>query len=307
MTPSDPPEETWRTTSPPDSEKVLESGTTRIPLQTEMRPSVWARNEHLTQWAAWVGIGLLILGVIGAILWFFFAQANAYESRVQFLQDELNESQSRVNDLMNEVAEYNEEYTALFEEYTRDTGETPQAETPNEVSQDDSPIVAPAPVRPGIPGEQGAPGPQGPAGPVGPVGPAGVGIAGAVCTDAGTWAVLLTNGDTSTSPGPCIGQSIVGPQGPAGEAGAAGSDGAPGEAGPVGPVGPPGPAGPTGPAGNDGAPGAPGSTGVGISGIACLEDGTWQFSMTDGSTINVAGPCRAAAPAEPVPAGSSTP
>lgn len=71
-----------------------------------------------------------------------------------------------------------------------------------------------------------------------------------------------------------------GPQGPGGEQGSTGEQGPRGEAGPVGPAGPQGPQ------------GAAGSHGVGIVGILCADDGTWVFSMSDSSTISVAGPCR---------------
>ena len=67
------------------------------------------------------------------------------------------------------------------------------------------------------------------------------------------------------------GQGATGEQGPRGETGPAGPQGATGEAGPAGPTGP---------------------SGVGIVGILCADDGTWVFSMSDSSTINVAGPCR---------------
>lgn len=95
---------------------------------------------------------------------------------------------------------------------------------------------------------------------------------------------------------------VTGPRGPRGLAGAAGAagetgpTGAPGEAGSAGPKGDAGPAGKDGANGKDGAPGPAGPAGPagrGISSVACLDSGDWQFTFTDGATQTVAGPCKA--------------
>lgn len=118
-------------------------------------------------------------------------------------------------------------------------------------------------------------------------------------------------------------ESIPGPPGPVGPRGAdgrsiigpAGADGVPGPAGELGPAGPAGTKGEPGPSGTQGeagAPGAagpqgevgpPGAPGVSVVGITCLEDGTWRFAMSDGTQIDVPGPCRTTA-IEPVPEGT---
>lgn len=101
---------------------------------------------------------------------------------------------------------------------------------------------------------------NGPSGGQGPPGPAGA--------DG-------TDGEPSTVPGP------------------AGADGAPGAdsavPGPQGPAGDTGPQGPQGPPGADGAPGADGRS---VTGVDCLEDGTWRVTYSDGSTSSTPGPCR---------------
>lgn len=63
--------------------------------------------------------------------------------------------------------------------------------------------------------------------------------------------------------------------------------------GPQGPVGVRGAQGEPGQAGAPGATGAQGAPGVGIQSIACLEDGNWQFTMTNSTVLVVPGPCRA--------------
>lgn len=91
---------------------------------------------------------------------------------------------------------------------------------------------------------------------------------------------------------------VTGPRGPRGLAGAAGPagevgpTGAPGEAGSAGSAGPKGEAGPAGKDGANGKDGAPGAAGRGISSVACLDSGDWQFTFTDGTTQSVAGPCK---------------
>ncbi|WP_136057230.1 hypothetical protein [Microbacterium sp. K24] len=77
---------------------------------------------------------------------------------------------------------------------------------------------------------------------------------------------------------------------------------------PKGDKGDPGTNGTNGTNGGDGArgadstvPGPAGAPGVGVATIACLEDGTWQFVMTDGTTRDVPGPCRFVLITEPTP------
>jgi len=82
--------------------------------------------------------------------------------------------------------------------------------------------------------------------------------------------------------------------------GAAGAMGLPGELGADGVAGvdgsdgadstTPGPVGATG--ADSAVPGPSGPTGPGIASIACQEDGTWLFTLTDTTTRMVAGPCR---------------
>lgn len=74
----------------------------------------------------------------------------------------------------------------------------------------------------------------------------------------------------------------AGPQGPAGQ----GSVGATGKTGVAGKS----VAGPKGVAGHDGQNGI---NGIGIAAITCNPDTTWGFTMSDGSTQTVAGPCSA--------------
>ena len=104
-------------------------------------------------------------------------------------------------------------------------------------------------------------------------------------------------------------QGVVGPPGVRGEPGPRGERGEPGKSivGPEGKAGVdgrdstvPGPQGPAGmdstvpgPAGRDGKDSTvPGPQGVGIASISCMDDGTWRFTMTNGTTQDVAGPCR---------------
>ncbi|WP_136054363.1 hypothetical protein [Microbacterium sp. K24] len=77
---------------------------------------------------------------------------------------------------------------------------------------------------------------------------------------------------------------------------------------PKGDMGDPGTNGTNGINGTDGArgsdstvPGPVGATGVGIASITCLDDGTWEFTMTDGTSRDVPGPCRTVLVLEPTP------
>lgn len=85
-----------------------------------------------------------------------------------------------------------------------------------------------------------------------------------------------------------------GTNGPAGEPGANGEPGVAGEQGAAGPSGATGASGPQGPQGAPGSAGPTGATGVGIAEIACQDDGTWQFTMTDDTVKTIPGPCRVA-------------
>ena len=105
------------------------------------------------------------------------------------------------------------EYLSLYDEFTREVGEEPDALSPNQVPSDASEA------RPGLVGPAG---PQGADGRDGKDGPAGSpGLAGADGKDGAT-----------------------GPQGPAGADGKEGPAGSPDPAGPQGQEGPRGPAGP---------------------------------------------------------------
>lgn len=68
------------------------------------------------------------------------------------------------------------------------------------------------------------------------------------------------------------------------------------------------PKGDKGDTGNTGGQGSPGNdstvagpAGLGISNIECMDDGAWRFTMTDGTTRDTPGPCRAAPTIEPTP------
>lgn len=107
--------------------------------------------------------------------------------------------------------------------------------------------------------------------------------------------------DGDRGPGPTAAQILDGirtcwaagtctaPKGDKGDPGEPGADGVNGTDGRDGTGGTPG---------ADGAPGAPG---IGIASITCLEDGTWQFALTDGTTRDVPGPCRILPAPEPSP------
>ena len=150
----------------------------------------------------------------------------------------------------------------------------------------------------------------GPPGPQGPQGVPGSSITGPQGRP----------GADSTVPGPAGPQgqpgadsTVPGPQGAAGAAGGQGQPGAdstvpgpqgqagadstvPGPAGRDGSDGAAGQPGAPGQAGADGAPGQQGDPGVGLAGVTCQDSGAWLFTLTDGTTVEVAGPCRAATP-----------
>jgi hypothetical protein len=135
----------------------------------------------------------------------------------------------------------------------------------------------------GPPGDPGLPGEPGRAGEPGPPGPAG---------ENGQDGAPGEPGADSTVPGP------AGPPGPAGSSGIDGQNGVDGVSvvGPQGEPGPPGPAGADGQPGAPGEPGTPGGAGVGVSSVACRDDASWAFTMTDGGVLVVSGPCRAETP-----------
>jgi hypothetical protein len=154
-----------------------------------------------------------------------------------------------------------DEYNKLYKEYQAATGKNPKAASPQAVQGESGPA-----------GKNGSPGPKGDMGVAGQTGPAGSpgaqGLPGANGKDGATGAsgAAGTNGK----------DGATGPQGPAGD---------PGAQGPAGPQGPPGDTGATGPAG----------PGRGIDNIQC--DGvdatsSWIITYTDGSTQQLAGPCR---------------
>lgn len=122
---------------------------------------------------------------------------------------------------------WQQEYLDLYDEYTQEVGQEPDAPAPDKVAEQ------------GPQGEPGAPGAPGPVGPQGPAGePGRIGPAGPEGTT-GTTGETGTSGPSGNT-GP---QGERGPQGPAGVQGPAGETGAPG---PIGPIGPPGPACPDG-------------------------------------------------------------
>ena len=151
------------------------------------------------------------------------------------------------------------EYNKLYSEYMSATGKEPKAPSPQSV--------------------QGATGPQGDMGLPGQMGPQGR---------------TGEKGDQGAT-GP------AGIPGSTGATGAKGDSGSPGEAGPVGEIGPqgaPGATGAMGPAGPQGIPGPQGNPGPGrgVSSFACDGSGassSWTITYTDGTSQQLAGPCRA--------------
>lgn len=95
-------------------------------------------------------------------------------------------------------------------------------------------------------------------------------------------------------------KTIPGPQGPKGNPGQQGLAGAQGGTGSAGKDG-------LAVNGTDGTNGTDGISGVGIQAITCNADGTWGFTMTDGTTQTVTGPCSATNGTDgaPGPAGAA--
>jgi len=165
-------------------------------------------------------------------------------------------------------------------------------------------------------GEKGDPGIQGPQGVQGIQGPppsaAQVAIAvasycsGGRCAGKGPSAAQVASAVAAycNAKGEC-----QGPAGTAGQPGVQGSPGPAGEQGSQGPAGEPATAEQVAAAvaaycgqdsdpcrGSTGATGAAGKDGRGITDTDCLDDGTWKFYYTDGTTDIVPGPCRIVAP-----------
>lgn len=148
---------------------------------------------------------------------------------------------------------------------------------------------------------------QSQAGPAGPPGPRG--MPGSRSTVPGPAGKPGQDGQDSDIPGPAGqpgGQGEQGGQGapgedsdipgPAGQAGAPGKDSTiPGPAGAKGERGEKGESivGPPGAKGEPGSKGEKGSSGRGISDVTCTADSDWLFEFTDGTSVTVAGPCRA--------------
>lgn len=198
--------------------------------------------------------GFVVLVVMAGIITFLGIGWNNAANDARNTQSQLFKEVNKNDTLQGE-------YNKLYREYTDATGKKPAAATPSEVKA--------IPGATGATGERGPKGDMGVAGQSGPTGPVGA----------------------------------TGPQGIPGSAGINGSngkDGVPGATGPQGDPGPAGPAGPQGPPGDPGAAGPPGPTGAtgpgrGISDITC--DGTdatssWIITYTDGTTQQIAGPCR---------------
>lgn len=136
-------------------------------------------------------------------------------------------------------------------------------------------------------------------------------------------------GDT----GPAGQRGLPGATGATGKPGASGSPGASGEPGrapttdeisdavaaycadgacrgPKGDTGDTGPAGPAGPAGQDGANGTNGTDGKNaptFTKIECTDSNSWLFTLSDGTTLTAAGPCRASTTTVTVTAPPSSP
>lgn len=90
-----------------------------------------------------------------------------------------------------------------------------------------------------------------------------------------------------------------GQAGAKGDTGPAGKDGTAGTKGDTGPAGPQGAQGPAGPKGDRG------DRGVGIKNVKCTAGGDWVFTLTDDTTVRVAGPCRTIQP-KPTPTEAGT-
>lgn len=135
-------------------------------------------------------------------------------------------------------------------------------------------------------------------------------------TQAQVAAAVLTycKGDQCDGPAGKPGEDATGKPGASGSPGASGEPGrAPtadeisdavaaycatgactGPKGDVGDTGPAGPAGQPGSDGSDGQPGADGKNAPTFTKIECTDANAWAFTLSDGSTLTAAGPCRAA-------------
>lgn len=109
------------------------------------------------------------------------------------------------------------------------------------------------------------------------------------------------------------GTDATGEPGQSGKSGSPGASGEPGRAptadeisaavaafcadgacrGPAGPAGSKGDTGASGQPGRDGNDGKPGADAPHFTKITCQSDNTWLFTLSDGSTLTAAGPCRA--------------
>lgn len=150
----------------------------------------------------------------------------------------------------------------------------------------------------------------GPAGPKGDKGPPGANGRPGIKGEKGDPGDRGTSGEPGTEGNP----GEPGTEGKPGDPGTEGQDGEPGtqgEPGSKGEPGPPGSKGEPGPPGSKGEPGSkgdkgepgdtgsPGPAGRGISDVTCTADGDWYFEFTDGTSVTVTGPCRAAQPTSP--------
>lgn len=198
--------------------------------------------------------GFVVLAIMASVITYL---AFGWNNSTQDARDAQHDYHSQV--LKTETLQ--QEYNKLYSEYQNATGKKPAAATPRTIQ--------------GATGATGAQGPKGDMGVPGQTGPTG--LTGA---KGDTGATGATGADGA--PG------ATGAQGAKGDTGAAGPPGPTGDTGPAGPPGPPGPTGATGPAG-------PPGPGRGVQSFDCQGVGassSWVVTYTDGTTQQIAGPCR---------------
>jgi hypothetical protein len=230
--------------------------------------------------ALFIGAGLLIAALFSSLT----TSNAALRARVQ--QDVAAQSQAQ-----NRYDRLRDQYDKLFRQAT-ENGVEPStvnpAQVPAQASTNTPTAAVPGPST-GTAGRDGTDGRNG---------VDGRGVTSISCTGLG---LLVTYSDGSTTnAGPCLGANGKdGADGAAGAPGAAGADGADGQS-VVGPQGAQGP---------QGDPGATGATGTGVSSVSCVleADGTtaFAFTLTDGTTQDVAGACTPAVTNTPPPDDAS--
>jgi hypothetical protein len=219
------------------------------------------RSVKRINWFLVVGILLGISLLAAAVSLYLVQQQRIDAQHTRIVAD------AKAND------ELQQQYQGLVGQYTqaygqlKDSGVQPTTAPPSTLSSS-----------PGTPGERGSSGADG---------QDGRGIAFALCTATG-WAITYTDGATDNA-GACVGST--GPAGPSGKVGTAGVPGAPGIPGTPGTNGTDGTDGTNG---LDGRDGKDGKDGTDVASVTCTatDAGTaFRFTLTDGTTQDVAGTC----------------